>query len=151
MLSGGKWASDNVNSNGGKYSFNIPGSIAAGAYLLRGETIGLHVASNANGAQYYMYVDLPSIFVVVFGWFADRSVGPACNCRLLVAVDPTQVVSPSQARTRPPTRVSCLTSTTHHSPTTKSPARLLSKKSMNSISMRDVPRWLGYGVVFLDS
>lgn len=56
LLSGGRWASDDVNAAGGRYNFRIPSSIAAGQYLLRGETIGLHVAQNTNGAQFYMYV-----------------------------------------------------------------------------------------------
>ncbi|KDQ12169.1 glycoside hydrolase family 61 protein [Botryobasidium botryosum FD-172 SS1] len=54
LRSDGKWGSDYVNSAGGKYSFKIPSNIAAGQYLLRGETIGLHVAQNYPGAQFYM-------------------------------------------------------------------------------------------------
>lgn len=53
-LVGSGWASDTVNSNGGNLSFKIPSSIASGQYLLRGETIGLHVASSYPGAQFYM-------------------------------------------------------------------------------------------------
>lgn len=53
-LVGSGWASDTVNNNGGNLSFKIPSSIAAGQYLLRGETIGLHVASTYPGAQFYM-------------------------------------------------------------------------------------------------
>ncbi|KAI5803018.1 glycoside hydrolase family 61 protein [Geopyxis carbonaria] len=50
----GTWASETVNTNGGLYSFTIPESVPAGKYLLRGETIGLHVASSEGGAQLYM-------------------------------------------------------------------------------------------------
>lgn len=48
------WASADVNNAGGLLEFNIPKSIASGQYLLRGETIGLHVASTYPGAQFYM-------------------------------------------------------------------------------------------------
>ncbi|KDQ10133.1 glycoside hydrolase family 61 protein [Botryobasidium botryosum FD-172 SS1] len=54
LRSDGKWGSDVVNANGGKYSFKIPSNIASGTYLLRGETIGLHVAQTYPGAQFYM-------------------------------------------------------------------------------------------------
>ncbi|KDQ10136.1 glycoside hydrolase family 61 protein [Botryobasidium botryosum FD-172 SS1] len=54
LHSDGKWASDTVNANGGKYSFKIPSNIAAGQYLLRGETIGLHVASTYPVSQIHI-------------------------------------------------------------------------------------------------
>lgn len=43
-----------LNDNCGHYTFNIPTDIAPGNYLLRAETIALHVASGKNGAQFYM-------------------------------------------------------------------------------------------------
>ncbi|KAG8932885.1 hypothetical protein FRC02_000395 [Tulasnella sp. 418] len=48
------WATDNLNSNCGKFTFTVPASIAAGDYLLRAEVIALHVAGSAGGAQHYM-------------------------------------------------------------------------------------------------
>ncbi|KAH0614443.1 uncharacterized protein H6S33_000079 [Morchella sextelata] len=48
------WASADVNAAGGLLEFTIPASIESGQYLLRGETIGLHVASTYPGAQFYM-------------------------------------------------------------------------------------------------
>lgn len=43
-----------LNDNCGHYTFKIPTDIAPGNYLLRAETIALHVASGVNGAQFYM-------------------------------------------------------------------------------------------------
>ncbi|KAG8743476.1 hypothetical protein FRC10_011948 [Ceratobasidium sp. 414] len=53
LISGQTWSSPKPD---GRYTFKIPSNIAPGAYLLRGETIGLHVASTYPGAQFYMYV-----------------------------------------------------------------------------------------------
>ncbi|KAF9480168.1 hypothetical protein BDN70DRAFT_905880 [Pholiota conissans] len=49
-----QWATDVVNSNGGKHSVVIPKSLPAGQYLLRAEVIALHVASTYPGAQFYI-------------------------------------------------------------------------------------------------
>nr|CDJ79823.1 lytic polysaccharide monooxygenase precursor [Leucoagaricus gongylophorus] len=49
-----EWATDVVNSNGGKHSVQIPSSLPAGQYLLRAEIIALHVASSYPGAQFYI-------------------------------------------------------------------------------------------------
>jgi len=38
----------------GKYHFTVPSEIPSGQYLLRVETIGLHVASTYPGAQFYI-------------------------------------------------------------------------------------------------
>ncbi|QRV89114.1 glycoside hydrolase family 61 protein [Ceratobasidium sp. AG-Ba] len=51
LISGSTWSSPKSD---GKYTFKVPSNIAPGAYLLRGETIGLHVASTYPGAQFYM-------------------------------------------------------------------------------------------------
>jgi cellulase len=48
------WANDLINEGCGKQSFTIPSDIAPGDYLLRAETVALHAAGSANGAQYYM-------------------------------------------------------------------------------------------------
>ena len=37
----------------GQYKFTIPSNVPSGTYLLRVETIGLHVASTYPGAQFY--------------------------------------------------------------------------------------------------
>ncbi|KDQ15459.1 glycoside hydrolase family 61 protein [Botryobasidium botryosum FD-172 SS1] len=49
-----QWATDVVNSNGGKHSFTLPASIPAGEYLIRGEIIALHVSQTYPGAQFYI-------------------------------------------------------------------------------------------------
>lgn len=49
----GQWASDELISNGGKWSVTIPESLAPGQYVLRHEIIALHSAGTANGAQNY--------------------------------------------------------------------------------------------------
>jgi Auxiliary Activity family 9 (formerly GH61) len=54
LLPGNKWASDIVNADGGNYSVKIPSDLAPGYYLLRPETIGLHVAETVGQAQFYM-------------------------------------------------------------------------------------------------
>ncbi|KAI0897012.1 glycoside hydrolase family 61 protein [Annulohypoxylon nitens] len=48
------WGNDLLNKNCGKQEVTIPSDIAPGDYLLRAETIALHTASQANGAQFYM-------------------------------------------------------------------------------------------------
>ncbi|WQF81244.1 Putative auxiliary Activity family 9 [Colletotrichum destructivum] len=48
------WGNDLINEGCGKQSFTIPSDIAPGDYLLRAETVALHAAGSANGAQYYM-------------------------------------------------------------------------------------------------
>lgn len=49
-----QWATDIVNSNGGKHSVKLPASLPAGEYILRAEVIALHVASGLDGAQFYI-------------------------------------------------------------------------------------------------
>ncbi|EJD43461.1 glycoside hydrolase [Auricularia subglabra TFB-10046 SS5] len=53
-LSNGRWAVDDLISNGGKLTVTIPSCIPAGQYLIRGEIIALHAASSYPGAQLYM-------------------------------------------------------------------------------------------------
>ncbi|KAI2623467.1 glycoside hydrolase family 61 protein [Hypomontagnella submonticulosa] len=48
------WANDQLNKGCGKQDVKIPSSIAPGDYLLRAETIALHSAGQAGGAQFYM-------------------------------------------------------------------------------------------------
>ncbi|KAH8828785.1 glycosyl hydrolase family 61-domain-containing protein [Flagelloscypha sp. PMI_526] len=43
-----------LNDNCGHWTFTIPKDIANGDYLLRAETIALHVAGGVGGAQFYM-------------------------------------------------------------------------------------------------
>ncbi|RDB20047.1 putative endo-beta-1,4-glucanase D [Hypsizygus marmoreus] len=49
-----QWATDVVNTSGGKHSVKIPASLPAGEYLIRGEVVALHVASSYPGAQIYI-------------------------------------------------------------------------------------------------
>ncbi|KAF9448965.1 lytic polysaccharide monooxygenase [Macrolepiota fuliginosa MF-IS2] len=49
-----QWATDVVNTNGGKHSFTFPTSLPAGEYLIRAEIIALHTASTYPGAQFYV-------------------------------------------------------------------------------------------------
>jgi cellulase len=49
----GRWAADDLISNGNSWSVTIPSSVAPGQYVLRHEIIALHSANNANGAQFY--------------------------------------------------------------------------------------------------
>ncbi|KAI2602812.1 glycoside hydrolase family 61 protein [Hypoxylon sp. NC1633] len=48
------WGNDLLNKNCGKQDVTIPSNIAPGDYLLRAETIALHTASQAGGAQFYV-------------------------------------------------------------------------------------------------
>ncbi|OLN85178.1 putative endo-beta-1,4-glucanase D 12 [Colletotrichum chlorophyti] len=48
------WGNDLINEGCGKQNVVIPADIAPGDYLLRAETVALHAAGSANGAQYYM-------------------------------------------------------------------------------------------------
>lgn len=47
------WGSDYLAAQGAWWSVTIPPTIAAGEYLLRHEILGLHVAFQLNGAQFY--------------------------------------------------------------------------------------------------
>lgn len=49
----GRWAADELISNGNSWTVTIPSSVAPGQYVLRHEIIALHSAGNANGAQFY--------------------------------------------------------------------------------------------------
>lgn len=51
VANAGGWSSPLTD---GQYHFKIPASIPSGHYLLRVETIGLHVASTYPGAQFYI-------------------------------------------------------------------------------------------------
>lgn len=55
------WGNDVINEGCGKQELTIPSDIADGDYLLRAETIALHTAGQAGGAQFYMscYVSTP--------------------------------------------------------------------------------------------
>ncbi|KAG6856680.1 hypothetical protein H0H87_001894 [Tephrocybe sp. NHM501043] len=44
---------ENILHNGGKYSVVIPEGLQNGEYLLRHEILGLHVAGDVMGAQFY--------------------------------------------------------------------------------------------------
>ncbi|EMR62200.1 hypothetical protein MGN70_005751 [Eutypa lata] len=48
------WGNDVINEGCGKQELTIPSDIADGDYLLRAETIALHTAGQAGGAQFYM-------------------------------------------------------------------------------------------------
>nr|AAM22493.1 family 61 endoglucanase [Phanerodontia chrysosporium] len=47
------WGEEVIRLEGSKYSVTIPAGLKPGQYLLRHEILGLHVASQANGAQFY--------------------------------------------------------------------------------------------------
>jgi cellulase len=49
----GRWAADELISNGNSWTVTIPSSTAPGQYVLRHEIIALHSAGNPNGAQFY--------------------------------------------------------------------------------------------------
>lgn len=51
---GSKWGVDRLIANQGVQTVTIPACIAPGQYLLRGELIALHSASQPKGAQFYM-------------------------------------------------------------------------------------------------
>lgn len=47
------WASDLLREQGALWRVTIPPTLAPGAYLLRHEILGLHVAGERMGAQFY--------------------------------------------------------------------------------------------------
>ncbi|KAK3324960.1 glycoside hydrolase [Apodospora peruviana] len=47
------WASDLLRVQGARWAVTIPPALAPGEYLLRHEILGLHVADNRMGAQFY--------------------------------------------------------------------------------------------------
>ncbi|KAH8594680.1 glycosyl hydrolase family 61-domain-containing protein [Bisporella sp. PMI_857] len=49
----GTWGSDQMIANNNTWAVTIPSDIAPGKYVLRHETIALHSANNADGAQNY--------------------------------------------------------------------------------------------------
>ncbi|EJT78526.1 hypothetical protein GGTG_03626 [Gaeumannomyces tritici R3-111a-1] len=48
------WGNDLLNANCGRQNVVIPADITPGDYLLRAETVALHVAGSRGGAQFYM-------------------------------------------------------------------------------------------------
>lgn len=50
---GQPWASDFLRERGAKWDVTIPSGLAPGSYLLRHEILGLHVAGQRFGAQFY--------------------------------------------------------------------------------------------------
>ncbi|PGG98856.1 hypothetical protein AJ80_09452 [Polytolypa hystricis UAMH7299] len=53
-LEGENWAVDTLRANNGKWTVQIPSSIANGEYLIRQEIIALHSAYAPGGAQFYV-------------------------------------------------------------------------------------------------
>lgn len=51
LHSDGSWSSPTAD---GTYGFTVPSDLEPGNYLIRAETIGLHVASTYPGAQFYI-------------------------------------------------------------------------------------------------
>lgn len=51
--SGQPWASDFLRERGAKWDVTIPQGLKPGSYLLRHEILGLHVAGQRFGAQFY--------------------------------------------------------------------------------------------------
>nr|AWM99279.1 lytic polysaccharide monooxygenase 9 [Rhizophlyctis rosea] len=51
---GDGWCSYAVSANDNKWSFKLPAGLASGSYVLRVEHLGLHQASQPNGAQFYV-------------------------------------------------------------------------------------------------
>ncbi|KAK6544832.1 hypothetical protein TWF694_001513 [Orbilia ellipsospora] len=67
------WGSDYLHAQGAWWKVTIPSSLAAGEYLLRHEILGLHVAQDVNGAQFY-----PScVHLKVTGGGSDSPTGVA--------------------------------------------------------------------------
>jgi lytic cellulose monooxygenase (C1-hydroxylating) len=54
-MTDGYWASDVMIANNNSWTVQIPSTIAQGNYVVRHETIALHAASSANGAQNYPF------------------------------------------------------------------------------------------------
>jgi len=55
QMSDGYWASDVMIANNNSWTVVIPPTIAQGNYVVRHETIALHAAGQANGAQNYPF------------------------------------------------------------------------------------------------
>jgi len=51
----GYWASDVMIANNNSWTVQIPSTIKTGNYVVRHETIALHAAASANGAQDYPF------------------------------------------------------------------------------------------------
>ncbi|KAF8988416.1 glycosyl hydrolase family 61-domain-containing protein, partial [Cyathus striatus] len=47
------WAVQVLNDNCGHYTFKVPSDLAPGNYLIRAESLALHVAGSVGGAQFY--------------------------------------------------------------------------------------------------
>lgn len=55
QITDGYWASDVMIANNNSWTVTIPPTIVQGNYVVRHETIALHAASQANGAQNYPF------------------------------------------------------------------------------------------------
>lgn len=47
------WGEDIIRVKGSQYSVTVPAELENGEYILRHEILGLHVAGQLNGAQFY--------------------------------------------------------------------------------------------------
>lgn len=55
QITSGYWGSDVMIGNNNSWTVAIPPTIASGNYVIRHETIALHAAGQANGAQNYPF------------------------------------------------------------------------------------------------
>lgn len=70
---GSKWGVDRLIANQGNQTVTIPACIAPGQYLLRGELIALHAASQLLGAQFYMVSFHPPFLVLSIEYCTDAA------------------------------------------------------------------------------
>lgn len=85
----GKWASDEMIANNNSWVVTIPSSIASGNYVLRHETIALHSANNAGGAQNYPQC----INLKISGSGSNSLSGGTVGTSLYTATDPGILVN----------------------------------------------------------
>ncbi|EKD16174.1 glycosyl hydrolase family 61 [Drepanopeziza brunnea f. sp. 'multigermtubi' MB_m1] len=83
-MTNGFWASDQLVANNNSWTTTIPSTIAKGNYVLRHEIIGLHSASQANGAQDYPQC----VSLAISGSGTDKLTSGTLGTALMKATDP---------------------------------------------------------------
>jgi cellulase len=150
----GTWASDQMIANNNTWEVTIPASIAPGNYVLRHETIALHAAGQADGAQNYpQCINLivkssgtatpagvaatsfytptdPGILVNIYQSLASYAIpGPALFAAGATATPTTKATTAAPAASASPAPIVATTSAVAAQPTTAPAATTLGTNS----------------------
>ncbi|KGO72747.1 Glycoside hydrolase, family 61 [Penicillium italicum] len=141
----GKWASDELIANNNSATVTIPGSIAAGNYVLRHEIIALHSAGEVNGAQ--NYPQCLNLKVTgggsaapdgVLGTELYKATDPGIKINIYTALDSYEIPGPALYTGAAPGSATTAAATT--APATTATASTVSASPIQSSSSRHLTR-----------